>query len=221
MAPAASFLSMCLPVSQSLFVFPILLLLFVVHHLFLCCYHKQAAYEVEGEVQLATEPQAPVAPTWGDTLLAVAYTAGTTKAKENSKKKDTSWYPTWNYQLSTQWPLSLVQVSMCNWIGYICRIGGMWKWQESPCPMVQGQPVWQPSSLQVSKLLVSPWAISKPKFPELSPAQFVLLCKAGKRSRCFPIAGKSLAQDSSSTTISSVGSTVGVLLTVTQQSYKL
>lgn len=107
---------MCLQVSHSLglFIFPILLLLFVVHHLFLCCYHKQAAYEVEGEAQPATEPQAPVAPTWGDTLLAAAYTAGTTKAKENSKKKDTSWYPTWNYLLSTQWPLSLVQVSTSN-----------------------------------------------------------------------------------------------------------
>lgn len=65
-------------------------------------------------MQLATEPQAPGAPTWGDTPLAVASTAGTTKAKENSKRKDTSWYPTWSYLQSIRWPLSLVQVSTCN-----------------------------------------------------------------------------------------------------------
>lgn len=93
---------------------PMRLSLSVTHHPLLCCYHKQAAYEAEGEVQLATEPQAPGAPTWGDTPLAVASTAGTTKAKENSKRKDTSWYPTWSYLQSIQWPLSLVQVSMCE-----------------------------------------------------------------------------------------------------------
>lgn len=97
----------------------------------------------------------------------------------------------------------------------------MWRWQESSETMVQGRPIWQPCSLQVSKLLVSPWAISQPKFPELSPVQFLFLYKAGKRSRCFPTAGKSLAKDSSSTTISSMGSSVGVLLTVTQLRYKL
>lgn len=86
----------------------------IIHHPLLCCYHKQAAYEAEGEVQLATEPQAPGAPTWGDTPPVVASTAGTTKAKENSRRKDTSWYPTWSYLQSIQWPLSLVQVSMCN-----------------------------------------------------------------------------------------------------------
>lgn len=83
----------------------------ITHHL-LCCYHKQAAYEAEGEVQLATELQAPGAPTWGDTPPAVESTAGTMKAKENSKRKDLNWFPTWSYLQSIQWPLSLVQVSM-------------------------------------------------------------------------------------------------------------
>lgn len=90
------------------------LLLSVIHHPFLCRYHKQAAYAAEGEVQLATEPRAPGAPTWGATPPAVASTAGTTKAKENSRRKDTSWYPTWSYLRSILWPLSPVQVSMCN-----------------------------------------------------------------------------------------------------------
>lgn len=94
------------------FVLPMGLSLSVTHHPLLCCYHKQAAYEAEGEVQLATEPQAPGAPTWGDTPPAAASTAGTTKAKENSRRKDTSWYPTWSYLRSIQWPSSLVQVSV-------------------------------------------------------------------------------------------------------------
>lgn len=100
--------------SLGLFVLPVGLSLSIIHHPLLCCYHKQAAYEAEGEVQLATEPRAPGAPTWGDTPLAVASTAGTMKAKENSKRKDTSWYPTWSYLRSIRWPLSPVQVSMCN-----------------------------------------------------------------------------------------------------------
>lgn len=101
-----------------------MLLLSVVHHPLLCFYPKQAAYEAEGEVQLATEPPAPGAPTWGGTPPDVAYTADTMKAKENSRKKDTSWYPTWNYLPSTQWPLSLVQVSVSSWNDYVCGTGG-------------------------------------------------------------------------------------------------
>lgn len=101
-----------------------MLLLSVVHHPLLFFYHKQAAYEAEGEVQLATEPPAPGAPTWGGTPPDVASTADTMKAKENSRKKDTSWCPTWNYLLSTQWPLSLVQVSVSSWVGYACGTGG-------------------------------------------------------------------------------------------------
>lgn len=65
-------------------------------------------------MQLATEPQVPGVPTWGDTPLAVESTAGTMKAKENSKRKDMNWFPTWSYLQSIQWPLSLVQVSMCK-----------------------------------------------------------------------------------------------------------
>lgn len=85
----------------------------VTHHL-VCCYHKQAAYEAEGEVQLATELRVPGAPTWGDTPPAVESTAGTMKAKENSRRKDMNWFPAWSYPQSIQWPLSLVQVSMCK-----------------------------------------------------------------------------------------------------------
>lgn len=84
-----------------------------IHHL-LCCYHKQAAYEAEDEVQLATELRGPGAPTWGDTPPAVESTAGTMKAKENSKRKDMNWFPVWSYLQSIQWPLSLVQVSVCK-----------------------------------------------------------------------------------------------------------
>lgn len=65
-------------------------------------------------MQLGTEPLAPGAPTWGDTPPAVASTAGTMKAKENSKRKGTSWRPAWSYLQSIRWPSSLVQVSMCN-----------------------------------------------------------------------------------------------------------
>lgn len=104
-------------------VLPMGLSLSVTHHALLCCYHKQAAYEAEGEVQLATEPRAPGAPTWGDTPLAVASTAGTTKAKENSKRKDTSWYPTWSCPRSIRWPLSPVQVSMCD-VGRKAEVAG-------------------------------------------------------------------------------------------------
>lgn len=79
--------------------------------IFLYCYYKQAAYEAEGEVQLATEPLAPGALTWGDTPQAVAYIADTMKGKESSKRKDMSLYPIWNCLLSIQLPLNLVQVS--------------------------------------------------------------------------------------------------------------
>ncbi|KAI1238261.1 RNA-binding protein 47 [Lamprotornis superbus] len=67
------------------------------------------AYEAEGEVQLATELRVPGVPTWEDTPPAVESTAGTMKAKENSKRKDLNWFPTWSYLQSIQWPLSLVQ----------------------------------------------------------------------------------------------------------------
>lgn len=94
-------------------VLPTGLSLSIIHHL-LCCFHKQAAYEAEGEVQLATELRVPGVPTWGDIQPAVESTAGTMKAKENSKRKDMNWFPTWSYLQSIQWPLSLVQVSVCK-----------------------------------------------------------------------------------------------------------
>lgn len=65
-------------------------------------------------MQLATELRVPGVPTWGDTPLAVESTAGTMKAKENSKRKDMNWFPTWSCLQSIQWPLNLVQVSMCK-----------------------------------------------------------------------------------------------------------
>lgn len=65
-------------------------------------------------MQLATELRVPGVPTWGDIPPAVESTAGTMKAKENSKRKDMNWFPTWSYLQSIQWPLSLVQVSVCK-----------------------------------------------------------------------------------------------------------
>lgn len=81
------------------------------HH-FLCCYSKQAAYEAEVEVQLATEPQGPGVPTSGDIRLAVVYIADTMKGKESNKKKDMSLCRIWKSLLSIPLPLNLVQVSI-------------------------------------------------------------------------------------------------------------
>jgi len=146
-------------------VLPMGLSLSVAHHPLPCCYHKQAAYEAEGEVQLATEPPAPGAPTWGDTPLAAASTAGTTKAKESSKRKDTSWYPTWNYLRSTRWPLSPVQVSMCEegrqaevvgepQLTAPCQAGGDPS-RASPWPRLWGQPQGWTTALHFAACLLA------------------------------------------------------------------